>query len=250
MDWWLYPIVIIAGIFVGFINTVAGSGSLISLPLLIFLGLDPNTANGTNRLAIFMQSIAAVSGFKKNDVFKIREGINYSIPAIIGAVIGAFIAVETKPQVLNYFIAGILVIMLVFLSFNPKKWIKPKENKESVLRPNFWQNLLFLGIGVYAGFLQASVGFFWIAAFVLSAGYDLVKANALKNFIIMMYIPVTLAVFAFNHQVDYNLGLLMGIGNVIGARLAVVTSIKKGSPFIRYVMLFAILASAVKLIFF
>jgi len=249
MEWWTYILVVGVGVFVGFINTLAGSGSLISLPLLIFLGLDPNVANGTNRLALFMQSLSAVSGFKKNKVFEIKEGIHYGLPAVIGATLGAIIAVETKPEVLNYIIAVLLIGMLILLLFNPQKWIKPNENGEQN-KPSALKFILFFAIGVYAGFLHAGVGFFWIAALVLGAGYDLVKANAIKMFIIMLYMPITVAIFAFNHQVDYGLGLLLGAGTIVGARIAVITSVKKGSPFIRYILLFAILISAVKLLFF
>lgn len=248
MHWWIYVIVIFVGIFVGFVNTVAASGSLITLPLLMFLGLDANTANGTNRLALFMQTLSATSSFRQKKVFKINEGLHYGIPATIGAIGGAFIAVETKPQILNYIIAGLLVGMLILLLFNPTRWIKPPEKINT--KPNFWKFLLFLVIGVYAGFLHAGVGFLWLASLVLGAGYDLVKANAVKSFIIMLYMPITFIIFAFNGQVNYFLGLALGAGSIVGARLAVITSIKKGSPFIRIILLIAIFISAIKLIFF
>ena len=248
MEWWTYVGVGSVGVFVGFINTLAGSGSLITLPLLMFLGLDANTANGTNRLALFLQSLSAVGSFKQKELIKFNEGFYYGLPATLGAIAGAFIAVETKPEVLNYIIGGLLVGMLILLILNPQKWIKPKENV--VTKPNFSKKLLFFAIGIYAGFLHAGVGFFWIASLVLSAGYDLVKANAVKMFIIMMYMPVTLLIFALNHQVDYILGLTLGAGAIIGARIAVVTSIKKGSAFVRIILLVAIFASAVKLLIF
>ncbi len=249
MEWWVYIVLILVGVFVGFINTLAGSGSLISLPLLIFFGLPPDVANGTNRLALFMQSLSAVSGFKKHKVFEIKEGIFYGIPAVVGSIVGALIAVQTKPQVLNFIIAGLLIGMLIFLSFNPSRWLKTEPEKEKI-KPGIVHILLFFGIGIYAGFIQAGSGFFWIAALVLSAGYDLVKANAVKMFIIMLYMPVTMAIFALNGQINYKYGLLLGIGTIIGARFAVTTSVKKGSPFIRYILLFAIFVSAVKLLFF
>lgn len=249
MEWWIYILVILVGIFVGFINTLAGSGSLITLPLLMFLGLDANVANGTNRLALFMQSISAVSGFKQKKVFEIKEGVHYGLPAVIGAILGAIVAVETKPEVLNFIIAFLLIGMLVLLLFNPQKWIKPNPKGEKN-KPGIIHFILFFIIGAYAGFIHAGVGFFWIAALVLGAGYDLVKANAIKMFIIMLYMPITVAIFAFNHQVDYGLGLLLGAGTIVGARIAVITSVKKGSSFIRYILLFAILISAVKLLFF
>jgi len=248
MFWWQYLLIAVAGVFVGFINTLAGSGSLIALPLLIFFGLDPNTANGTNRLAITMQSISAVSGYAKKKVFNLKEGFSYGLPTTLGAIIGAFIAVEINSNILNYIIAGLLVFMVILMLLNPDRWIKPKENFEQKNKLVIF--LLYFAIGIYAGFIQASVGFFLLAALVLASGLELVKANALKNFIVMLYIPITLIIFALNNQVNYEMGLIMGIGSIVGARIAVKLSIKKGANFIRYFMLFAILISALKLLFF
>lgn len=249
MTIWYYVFVFFAGLIAGFINTVAGGGSLLTLPLLIFMGLPPNTANGTNRLAIFMQSISAVAGFKKNNVLNMSEGIQYAIPATIGAIVGAFLAVETKPEILNYFIAGILIVMLFLLLFNPQKRIKPIKNKKTKTN-KILLFILFFAIGIYAGFLHASVGFFWLSALVLTAGYDLIKANAVKNFIILLYIPITVLIFAFNGQIDYLLGIILGIGSMIGARLSVMLAVKKGSPVVRYLLLTTIFISALKLLFF
>ncbi|MCD4769404.1 MAG: sulfite exporter TauE/SafE family protein, partial [Bacteroidales bacterium] len=92
MEWFIYPAVIMVGIVAGFINTLAGSGSLLTLPLLMFLGLPANVANGTNRIAIFLQNVVGVRSFRKKKVFSYREGIWLAIPATAGSLIGSLLA--------------------------------------------------------------------------------------------------------------------------------------------------------------
>jgi uncharacterized membrane protein YfcA len=84
MEWYLYPLLIITGILAGFINTLAGSGSLITLPLLMFMGLPANIANATNRIGIFLQSAVGAVSFRQNKVFEYKEGIWLALPALIG----------------------------------------------------------------------------------------------------------------------------------------------------------------------
>ena len=85
----MYAAIVGVGIFAGFINTLAGSGSLLTLPLLMFLGLPPNVANGTNRIAILLQNVVGVSSFKQQKVLKIKDGLQLGIPAVIGSLVGA-----------------------------------------------------------------------------------------------------------------------------------------------------------------
>ncbi len=249
MTIWHYVAVLGAGFVAGFINTVAGGGSLLTLPLLIFVGLPPNVANGTNRLAILMQTVSAVAGFKRKKILKFTDGLQFAVPATVGAVVGAFIAVETKPKVLNYFIAGILVVVLIILLFKPKKWIEQSKKKQS-RNNSFLFYLISFVVGIYAGFIHASVGFLWLAMLVLTAGYDLIKANAIKNLIILFYIPITVIIFGYHNQIDYLLGFLLGFGSMIGTKLSVWLAVKKGSPIVRYLLLIMIALSALKMMFF
>ena len=247
MEIWNYLLVLAIGVFTGFLNTLAGSGSLITLPLLIFLGLDANTANGTNRLALIMQTSTSVFTYKSQNLIKRDETIRFGIPAIIGSLVGAALAVITKPIVFNYIIAVLLIAMVILLAFNPQRWIKERKI-ECTKRRKTVQFFVFLLIGIYGGYIQASAGFFWLAALVLISGLDLFRANIYKNLIILIYMPFSFAVFAFSGQVNYFWGLLLGAGSVVGAYIGAKTSIKKGSNLIRYLLLLAVLASAIKLI--
>lgn len=249
MDFWLYVLVVLVGFVAGFINTIAGSGSLLTLPLLIFLGLPPNVANGTNRIGVLLQSLVAVGRFKQKKVFEWKEGIWLTIPAVVGSFIGAAFAVNLDDQLMNKIIGGLLVFMFFLMLYKPDSWIK-KQEKVVHAKPSIVQIVIFFGIGFYGGFIQAGVGFFLLAGLVLGAGYDLLKANALKVLIVFAFTLVAMVVFIYNNQVDYKLGFILAIGSMLGAWVATHVAIKKGSEFIRWFVLAAVFVFAVKLLFF
>ncbi|MBN2777054.1 MAG: sulfite exporter TauE/SafE family protein, partial [Bacteroidales bacterium] len=231
----------------GFINTFAGSGSLLTLPVLMFMGLPPTMANGTNRIGILLQSIVSVRGFKKHKTFAYKESVLYIIPAIAGSVVGAVIAVDSKPKFMYYCITGMLVFMFLIVLFKPDQWIKSKAG-EVLPKPGIWQLIIFFFIGVYGGFVQAGVGFFLLAGLVLGAGADLVKSNGIKNFIVLAYTPIALAVFIFSNEVDYTYGLVLAAGNMTGAYIATrLIGLKNINGIIRYVLLLALSAAIVKM---
>ena len=246
MEWYLYLAVIGVGLLAGFINTLAGSGSLITLPFLMFLGLPANVANGTNRIAILLQNIVSVGGFRQKKILSYREGLLFALPAVVGAMAGARIAVHLNEEVMRRTIGILLVIMIFIILYKPSRWLKGKEipltRKRKILLV-----ILFFFIGVYGGFIQAGVGFFLLAGLVIGAGADLVKANALKVFIILLYTPLALAFFMYYHQVNYVLGLVLAVGNMTGAWLGTRVAVSWGPRFVRIILLLALFISAAKL---
>jgi len=249
MELYLYLLVIIVGFVSGFINTLAGSGSLLTLPVLIFMGLPVNVANGTNRIAILLQSIVGVGGFKQKKVFEWKDGLWLTIPSIIGAFIGSMMAVNLDAQLMNRIIGALLVVMFFVILFKPEKWIN--EHADTIkAKPSIISFLIFLAIGFYGGFIQAGVGFFLLAGLVLGAGYDLLMANAIKVFIVLAYTIVALGVFIFNKQVNYLLGFILGFGSMFGAWVATHVAVKWGASFIRWFLLVTIFAFAMKLLLF
>jgi uncharacterized membrane protein YfcA len=238
---------ILVGFLAGFINVFAGGGSLLTLPLLIFMGLPANVANGTNRIALLMQNIVATGSFKQQKVLRFKQAIFLVIPASIGSIIGAVIAVNVASDVLEKIIGIMLILMFFFILFKPEKWLKTPE-EQMMVKPTFMQFAIFFAIGLYGGFIQAGIGFFLIAALVLTVGVDLVKANALKLFIVLIYNALAFVVFVLNHQVDYKIGLILGIGNMLGAFVATRVAVKRGPQFARYVLLIALVISSLKLL--
>jgi len=247
MEWYLVLAVIGIGFLAGFINTLAGSGSLLTLPLLMFLGLPANVANGTNRIAILLQNVVGVASFKKQKVLDVKHGLWLGIPAVIGSLIGARIAINLNEEIMRKVIGGLLIFMFFIIIYKPDKWIKGMAGEVSA-KPGFLQMIIFFFIGIYGGFIQAGAGFFLLAGLVLGAGLDLVRANALKVFIVLLYTPLALVIFMLNDQVDYKLGLILAVGNMLGAFVGARATVSWGPKFVRYVLIIAVFVSAVKLL--
>jgi uncharacterized membrane protein YfcA len=247
MDWYLYPAIIGAGFVAGFINTLAGSGSLVTLPLLIFAGLPANIANGTNRVAILLQNVVGISSFRRSGLLDVRGAVLLGIPAIAGSVIGAQIAVNLNEEIMRRTIGVIMVIMLFVIILRPKRWLKGELERLGD-RPNLGQLLIFFVIGIYGGFIQAGVGIFLLAGLVLSVGYDLVRANAVKIGIVLLFTISALFVFIRNGQVDWTVGLILAVGNMLGAWVAAKIAVERGAVWVRRLLIAVVVIAAANLL--
>jgi uncharacterized membrane protein YfcA len=246
LTWWKILAVIGVGVLAGFINTLAGSGSLLTLPLLMFLGLPANVANGTNRIAILLQNVVGVASFKRHKVLEFRQGIIIGLPAVAGSLLGARIAVGIDDATMEKAIGSLLILMFLLIVFKPGRWLHSHEGQPPLKL--FIQVIIFFLIGLYGGFIQAGVGFFLLAGLVLGAGFELVKANALKVFIVFLYTPFALAVFIWNHDVNYLLGFILAIGNMTGAFLGARVAVKWGAGAVRVFLLVALFFASLKLL--
>jgi uncharacterized membrane protein YfcA len=237
---------ITAGFLAGVINTVAGSGSLITLPVLILLGLPPTVANGTNRIGVILQNTVAGFSFSRSKVLDIRGALILSIPAILGSILGAQIAVNLDEEMMKRVIGAVMVIMLFVIWLRPQRWLEGKL--DSLSGPiSLTQIISMFIIGAYGGFIQAGVGIFLLAALVLFVGYDLVRANAVKIVIILVFTLFSLFVFAQNDQVNWGIGVLLGSGNMLGAWLAARLTVKKGAGWVRQLLMATVALSAIYL---
>ena len=243
IGWGEVVALIVSGVLVGFINTLAGGGSIISLSILMFLGLPAPVANGTNRIAILVQTVTAVTSFRQQKVLDYRKGLLLAVPAVVGAVIGAYIAVDINEKIFERAMAVIMLLMLIFILYNPKKWLYGKKELQE-RKVGYREIIIFFGIGIYGGFIHMGVGYLLLASLLLGIGYDLVRANAVKVMIVMLYIPFSLAVFLINDQVNWAYGLILTIGNVIGAFVASRLAVKKGVNFVRWVIVIVILLTS------
>ncbi|MCX6230970.1 MAG: sulfite exporter TauE/SafE family protein [Bacteroidetes bacterium] len=246
MSFIIVTALIVSGLLVGFINTLAGGGTIISISLFMFLGLPAGVANGTNRIAVILQTLTSSASFKRQKVLDTRKGLMLGIPTAIGSIIGAEIAVDIDEKIFEKAMAIIMLVMLFFIIYKPQQWLKGQqhliERKTSVL-----QYFIFFLIGLYGGFIHVGVGYFILAGLVLNAGYDLVKANALKVFIVLLYAPFTLLVFIYNKQINYEYGLIHAIGNIIGAFIASKFAVSWGANFVRWVIIIIILITSAQL---
>ncbi|GAB4321795.1 MAG: sulfite exporter TauE/SafE family protein [Candidatus Zixiibacteriota bacterium] len=243
--WYMYVAVIAAGFAAGFINTLAGSGSLITLPLLIFLGLPATVANGTNRVAILLQNIIGVSSFRQQKVLDVPGGLLLAIPAVVGSLVGARIAVDLDETMMRRAIGVLMVVMFFIILIRPNRWLTG-HTAETAGRLPLVRILVLFGIGVYGGFIQAGVGIFLLAGLVLSAGYDVVRANAVKLLIVLVFTPFALVVFLLNDQVNWPVGLVLAIGNMAGALVASRMAVRRGAQFVRVLLIIVVIVSAIE----
>lgn len=246
MSWLIATALITSGLLVGFINTLAGGGTIISISLFLFLGLPASVANGTNRIAVFFQTLVSTASFKKQKVLDTRKGLLLGIPTIIGSIIGAEIAVNINEKLFEQAIGVIMLIMLLFIIYKPQTWLKGKAELMN-RKISVFQILIFFLIGLYGGFIHVGVGYFILAGLVLNAGYDLVKANALKVFLVLLYAPFTLIVFIYNKQINYEYGLIHAIGNIAGAFIASRFAVSWGANFVRWVIIIIILITSAQM---
>jgi uncharacterized membrane protein YfcA len=246
MEWYLYPAVVLVGFLAGFINTLAGGGSAISLPFLIFLGLPVNVANGTNRIAILLQNATGTASFAREKVLDFKSSIPLLLASIAGAIFGALIAINLNEVIMRRMVGTVLIIMLLLVIFKPDIWIRSQAGKTGS-RNIMLSILIFFLIGAYGGFIQVGTGFFLLAGLVLYERFNLLKANAIKVLIILVYTPMALLIFILNDQVNYKLGLILAAGNMLGAWIGSKVAISWGPKFIRWVLIAALLFSALRL---
>jgi len=248
-EWYHYVLLIGVGFAVGFINTVAGGGSLLSLPVLIFLGLPPSVANGTNRVAIVIQTATAVAGFKSKGVSTFPFNVYLGASALVGAIIGAQIAVDVDGALFNRILAIIMVTVIVIIIFKPKTNLQ--NIQERLTGKYLWIGIIaFFFFGIYGGFINAGLGFILILFLHYVNHMTLVRANATKVAVVFIYMLSALAVFALNDKVNWTIGLILAIGNAGGAWIASRYSVKKGDKFIRLFLVVMVAVMAVKLWFF
>lgn len=241
-------LIFIAGVLTGFINTLAGSGSLISLPLLMFAGLPAPVANGTNRIGILIQGITALLTWKKKFPVRLKEDAVIITAACCGAVGGAFLATGLDKKTLEMFIGGLLLFMLALMLIKPERWLKKEDDTVRKKGSVGLQIVVFGAIGVYGGFIQAGVGFFLLGGLVWAGGYNLMKANSLKILITTVFTVFALPVFIIYNQIDWVMGIVLAAGASLGAFLAAKLAIKKGVGFVRIFLIVIIFLAALKLL--
>lgn len=242
-------VLIIVGFIAGSINTIAGGGTLLSLPFLIFLGLPPNIANATNRIAILFQNISTTAGFKSKGIKTFPFSIYIGISALLGSIIGVQIAIDIKGDTFNKILAIIMVLVVVYMVIKSK--YKQVSSIERATGKHLWLSIvLFFFAGIYGGFIQAGVGF--IILLILSSvnNFSLVKSNAIKVTVVLIYTVLAVAIFTYNDLMDWRIGLTLAVGNAIGGWLASRWSVKKGDGLVRLFLIVMVILMAFKLWFF
>lgn len=249
MTWIEALILLSVGLVTGVINTLAGGGSLITLPLFIFMGLPSTEANATNRIGVFLQSLVAAGGFRSKGVSVFPYAWYVSITAVIGCIIGAYYAVDIKGELFNRILAVVMVVVIVLTVLKP--YLAKNGGVEVFTRKSKIATiLLFFFVGLYGGFIQAGVGFLIIATLTGIHGFNMAKTNSIKSFVIVCYTLVALAIFWWEDQIRWDYGLTLAAGNSAGGWLASRWSVGKDDKWIRLFLIITVLGMAIKLWFF
>ena len=225
MELWQILMLFIVGSIAGIINVMAGGGSTLTLPTLIFLGLDGAVANGTNRIAIFIQNISAITSFHNEKVHRFRESFKLALWTLPGTIIGAYAAVRISDELFQKILGIVLIIVVISMLVSPNN---SQHNKITRKQTRFRQSMvypaLFL-VGFYGGFIQVGIGF-----------------------LLMVYTFPALIIFIWSGNVNWPLGLSLAAGNSFGAWWAAKLSVKKGDKSIKYFLFLAVCIMAAKLL--
>jgi uncharacterized protein len=242
-------LILAVGVISGFLNTMAGGGSLLSLPVLIFLGLPAAVANGTNRVALVVQSIVAVWNFRRKGFFDWRLGLLFGIPAMVGSVLGALLAIQTPDETFNKILAVIMILVLWLTIKPPKKKNSTEEEVPLTKKQKIIGVIGFIFIGMYGGFVQAGVGFIIMAFASTLSGMSLVRINSLKVFIVFFYMITSLITYILHGNVMWTYGLILAVGNGVGAWLGSSFAVSKGEKWIRIILVIGVVFMSTKLFF-
>ena len=242
-------LILVTGVVAGFMNTLGGGGSLLTLPMLIFLGSPAAVANGTNRIALMVQNVVGVSNFRKKGFFYPKLGITLAVPAVFGSLLGARFAISVPEELFQKILAIIMIVVMILILTRPeKRFLKEIEGENLSTARLVVSIFVFFGVGLYGGFINAGVGFVIIVALTLITGMSLVKINSLKLFIVLIYVSSSFIVFIIHGKVDWILGFTLAIGNALGAYLGSNFAVSKGDKWIRIFIVIAILSMSAKLL--
>ena len=245
MEFEFWQLFLLAGVGVlsGFLNVVAGGGSLLALPVLIFMGLPGNMANGTNRVAIVAQNVSAFTSFSRKGYSELGTMLTLALCAVPGAALGAYLGTQVSGELFNRILGGLMIVLLILMSTKPRDAVVTEKPRRLVLG-----HILMVAVGFYGGFIQAGVGFFLMAVLYRVVGLDLVRVNAFKVFIIGIYTLVALGIFADKGQVLWLAGASLAAGTTIGGWIGAHYTIKRGERLIRVVLNVVLVVMAIRLL--
>jgi uncharacterized membrane protein YfcA len=235
------------GFLAGVVNTLAGGGSLLTVPLMVSLGLPPTLANGTNRVGVLASSIASAWRFRRDGVSGLHGARRVVVPVLLGSVAGATLVAQLDNDHFQALFAVVMVALLV-----------PTLRRPRVLRPRdestpAWSRArtfaVFLAIGLYGGALQAGVGIFLIYA-LTHAGYDLVRANSIKVVVVAAFTSVALPIFVLEGQVDWLWGAVLALGFALGGLVGASVTVAGGDHLVRPMLALAVVALAGRMLGF
>lgn len=241
-------LLLVTGIATGFLNVMAGGGSMLSVPIMIFLGVPGTVANATNRIAILPQNISAVIAFYRKGFANFRLSLSLAACTIPGTIVGAYLAARIPNDQFNTLLAIIMLAILLIMALPQSKTIEGSEHPGRARM--IAGHLLMVLIGFWGGFIHIGVGFLLMPALNRVMRFDLITTNSHKVFIVLCYTSVALLVFASQLDMLWKYGIALAIGTTIGGWIAANFQIKQGIGAIKWTLNIVIIAFIIKLLFF
>ena len=252
MQWIDALILFSAGLAAGFINVMAGGGSMLTVPVMVMMGLPGSVANGTNRIAILVQNLVATITFFRKGLADFRLSIALLLCALPGTICGAVVGSELDGSWFNRTLAIVMVGALVLMWFKDKATASAETEPQSPLplSRRILGYCLMVGIGFYGGFIQIGVSLILMPVLARVFKMDLIRVNMHKVFIICGYSCVALAIFAFRVEIRWLLGATLAAGTGIGGFIGATLSVKHGEKLIRWLLRIVLIGFVLKLLFF
>ncbi|GEN22904.1 UPF0721 transmembrane protein [Halomonas cupida] len=234
------------GVVAGFINVLSAGGSMLTLPLLMFLGLPPQVANGTNRVSIALQSVSASWNFFRAGARYIDLSLRLAMPAVLGSLLGVWLALQVSDALFETILVAVMVAAAAIMML-PQPRLDTRPLTRQRLTPIIY--LAMFLIGVYGGFLQVGVGILFIIVLYRMLRIDLAQVNAFKVVIILVYTLPALAMFLWHDQVRWSYGLMLAAGSMTGAWLAVKVNMStRGAQVVKWLTLAVIVVIILRLL--
>ena len=244
----LLALLFVAGVAGGWVNVLAGGGSLLTVPIMVFMGLPGPVANGTNRVAIIAQNVASVGAFFRRGYSDFRLSLSLAAAATVGAAPGAMIGVSLEGEWFNRVLAATMIGVMIIMATGRDKPNAPARTTGAP-RNLVLGHVLFVGAGFWGGFIQVGVGFLMMPILYRVMGLDLVRVNMHKVLIALVFSCVALTIFAANAPIAWGAGIVLAFGNALGGWLGATMAVDGGEKLIRRVLFAALAGMAVALIF-
>jgi len=246
VEWFEPAILFGVGVLAGLINVMAGGGSTLTLPVLILIGLDSATANGTNRISLVVQNISAVASFRSEGHHDFRTSWMLGLLTLPGAIAGSFLSLQVSDLWFQRILAIIMIgVVLAMVTSGRGRFVQSNSQNPRRRRLAY---IMMVAIGFYGGFIQVGVGYLLMAALYYGLQLSLVRVNMHKVFVVLVYTLPVVGVFAFTGNIHWLYGILLAAGTALGAWISVRLSIRGGEGVIKMVMGVAVVLMALKLL--
>jgi uncharacterized membrane protein YfcA len=242
----LILILFITGIAAGFIDSIAGGGGLLTIPVLLWSGLPPLTVLGTNKLQGTAGTLTSSLNFYRNGHIPVKSALPAVVMTFIGSAVGTLAVQQLDNQSLATLLPLLLMAFALYFLISPR--ITEKDAQQRITVSVFAFTAGF-GIGFYDGFFGPGTGSFFVIAYVTLLGYGITRATAHTKLMNFFSNIASLVFFQLAGLVAWKVGLIMAAGQIIGSYTGSHLSMKHGVKLIKPMLVLVSVLISLKLLF-